>query len=107
MLNIEAAKSIVTSLIHKKTAPEKGKWVIVDAKTYETPSGWVFTWATKEWVETEGKSGMGVGNMPILVDKYNGSTHFMKWPQTVKEFAHEYELKHAERRPANHRISDE
>ena len=91
MINIETAKHIVNSLINKKAAPGKEKWVIVDSMTYETPSGWVFHWARKEWVETGGKSGIGIGNMPILVDRFDGSTHVMKPTQTVEQFTQEYE----------------
>lgn len=93
MIDIETAKGIVRALINKKATTGKEKWVIVDSKTYETRSGWVFTWATREWVETGDESAMGIGNMPMLVDRFDGSVHVLKWPQTIEEFAQEYERK--------------
>lgn len=92
MLDLETAKKIVNSLINKKVPLGKMGCVIIDSKTYETPSCWVFSWLPKKIFETEGENGIGIGNMPILVDKSDGSVHVMKPTQTVEQFAQEYEF---------------
>ncbi|HXN50546.1 MAG TPA: YrhB domain-containing protein [Candidatus Acidoferrum sp.] len=51
--------------------------VILEDKTLEKDFGWVFFYTTKKYQETRDKKYLMPGNSPLIVDRFDGSTHFL------------------------------
>ena len=51
--------------------------VIQEKKTEERDFGWVFFYTTRKFLETGDKKYLVPGNAPLVVEREDGSTHFL------------------------------
>ena len=81
----EVARKLVANL---KPGTE---FVILDDKTVEKDFGWVFFYTTKRYVETKDRKYLLPGNAPLVVDRKDGSTHFLSTSAPPARAIDEYE----------------
>ena len=67
--------------------------VIVEESTIEKPYGWVFSFNSKQFVETRDMLYALLGNAPIIVNKYDGSFQFTGPCPSIEENIRAYEKK--------------
>ena len=65
--------------------------VIMEEKTVEKDFGWVFFYTTKKYLETHDKKYLVPGNSPLVVDRANGTTHFLSTSVPPNRAIDEYE----------------
>lgn len=51
--------------------------VIQEEKTVERDFGWVFFYTTRKFLETKDKKYLAPGNAPLVVEREDGSTHYL------------------------------
>jgi hypothetical protein len=49
--------------------------VIIDDSTIETDFGWIFVWNSRRYSESRDFRDTLLGNVPLIVDRANGSVH--------------------------------
>ncbi|MGB7468804.1 MAG: YrhB domain-containing protein, partial [Candidatus Acidiferrum sp.] len=65
--------------------------VILEEKTVEKDFGWVFFFTTKKYLQTHNPSDLLPGNSPLVVERADGSTHFLSTSVPPKKAIEEYE----------------
>ena len=65
--------------------------VILEDKTLEKDFGWVFFYTTKKYLETHDKKYLMPGNSPLVVERADGSTHFLSTSLPPSRAVEEYE----------------
>lgn len=69
----------------------KNPLVIMEDKTLEKDFGWVFFYTTKKYLETHDKKYLMPGNSPLVVDRVDGTTHFLSTSLPPIRAIEEYE----------------
>ncbi|MBD2181093.1 hypothetical protein H6S82_12765 [Planktothrix sp. FACHB-1355] len=78
MIDKETAKRLVTEQINAHSNVKPGfEWVVIDEATIENDYGWVFCYQTRLFLETKNNIYRRAGNYPILVEKSDGSLHYL------------------------------
>jgi hypothetical protein len=65
--------------------------VIVDEYTVERDFGWVFFWTSREYLEMQDDQYALAGNCPIIVNKFDSSTHGTGSARDSQYYISEYE----------------
>jgi hypothetical protein len=90
MLNKEKARELAMTRIlqwkHEGYEP-----VIIDEETIERPFGWIFFWTSREYIETQDYHYALAGNCPIIVNRFDGSTHVTGTARDTEYYIAEYE----------------
>jgi hypothetical protein len=84
-----AAEQIAREAIRTQAAPDADV-VVMTEHTLERPVGWVFFYNTRAFVETGDFSQSLIGNAPVLVDRCDGSVHFIATSRPVEDAVAEY-----------------
>jgi hypothetical protein len=87
MITFEKAREIAAREISRLN-PD---YVIVEESTIEKPYGWVFFWATKDFIETRDYRDVPLGNAPIIVNRNDATYKFAGTSRPIDEYLHEYE----------------
>jgi hypothetical protein len=72
---------IVTTISEAKALAEErlariySEAVVLDDSTVETDFGWIFCWNSKRYLESGDYRDALAGNVPLIVDRANGSVH--------------------------------
>lgn len=75
MITKEQAIQIVINYVTKNgTYLRDNPPYIVKSRITELPYGWLFFWGSKKFQETGDVKWAYIGNSPLLVDKYDGTT---------------------------------
>lgn len=89
MIDQAKAKRIAEEHIRRNCPPDL-KCVILDEQTVEAPAGWIFFFQSATYLETGNLSDRIINNLPIVVDRRNGSISFIKSGQSIKSYIEEY-----------------
>ncbi len=65
--------------------------VILEDKTVEKDFGWVFFYTTKKYLQSHNPSDLLPGNSPLVVERADGSTHFLSTSLPPNRAIEEYE----------------
>ncbi|MHB8501933.1 MAG: YrhB domain-containing protein [Candidatus Acidiferrales bacterium] len=65
--------------------------VILDNKTQSKDFGWVFFYTSKKFLETHDKKYLVPGNGPLVIDRSDGSPHFLSSSLPPNRAIEEYE----------------
>ena len=65
--------------------------VILEDKTVEKDFGWVFFYTTKKYLESRNPGDLLPGNAPLVVERADGSTHFLSTSLPPNRAIEEYE----------------
>jgi len=65
--------------------------VILEEKTVEKDFGWVFFYTTKKYLQSHNPSDLLPGNAPLVVERADGSTHFLSTSLPPNRAIEEYE----------------
>jgi hypothetical protein len=65
-------------------------WIIIDDATQEFSRGWVFTWTSRLWAETNSFEYAIAGNAPLLVDRETGEVHVTGTAHPVQRYIDAY-----------------
>jgi hypothetical protein len=90
MLTREQAKEIARKEILKHWDIEDDEPLIIDEDTIEEDFGWVFSYDSKIFLETQIFSYALAGNAPIIVNKHDGSAHLAATGRDIEEYIEEY-----------------
>jgi hypothetical protein len=90
MINRDKAKGLAMERI-LQWRPVGYEPVIVDEDTIERDFGWVFFWTSREYLETQDYHYALAGNCPIIVNKFDGSTHVTGSAHASEYYIKEYE----------------
>jgi hypothetical protein len=82
---LEIARKAVDDL--KASQP----FVIIENKTQTKDFGWVFFYTSKKFLETHDRKDLIPGNGPLVVDRLDGSTHFLSSSLPPNRAIEEYE----------------
>lgn len=97
MVDIEEAKKIAMKRINSGFPADffdsDDAAVIMDAYTITKPYGWVFSYSSKKFLETNNFSYHLIGNGPILVLKRDGSIVELGTAETIEVQLQELEKK--------------
>ena len=91
MIDKETAISIVMEHILINLNVPGDKIVIMDEKTIEKNWGWIFFYQGKRWIETKDRRYKILGLYPIVIEKNDGSLHFLDVRGSLEECVREYE----------------
>ena len=75
--------------------------VILDEFTIEKDFGWVFFYQAHRFIETEIFSYCLAGNAPIIVNKFDGSSHYTGTALETEHYIAEYE-NNLKNKPSSH-----
>ena len=90
MLEKEKAKELaMTRILELKHVGYEP--VIVDEETIERDFGWVFFWTSREYIETQDYRFLLAGNCPIIVNRFDSSTHLTGTARDIEYYIDEYE----------------
>jgi hypothetical protein len=90
MLTKEQAKEIALKEILKYWNIEDDEPVILDEETMEEDFGWVFFYESRNFLDTKIFTYVLAGNAPIIVNKYDGSTHPTGTSGDIEDYIEEY-----------------
>jgi len=74
MTTIVEAKKIAEGHLAKMVGSSEAI-LIVDDSTIETDFGWIFIWNSRRYLESGDFRDALLGNVPLIVDRANGSVH--------------------------------
>jgi hypothetical protein len=77
MIDKEIAYKMATEYINTYHKIRGDTLVILDDRTIEEEVGWIFFYQTKRGLETNMTRYKMVGNYPIIVDRWDGSIHYL------------------------------
>jgi hypothetical protein len=87
MIDKQTAYNLAVEYLNKNS---KCEIAILDDKTVETEYGWIFFYDSKKWVETKTLGCRMVGNIPVLVEKVDGSIRTiyegLRYEATLEEY---------------------
>jgi hypothetical protein len=72
---ISEAKNLAEDHLAKTPGISPEAVVIVDGSTVETDFGWIFVWNSKRFLDSGDFRDALLGNVPLIVDRANGSVH--------------------------------
>ncbi len=85
-----AAERLALDAIRRRAAPDLDV-VILTGTTLERPVGWVFFYTSRRYAETGDLRYALYGNAPALVDRRDGSVHFLPTSRPVEDALADYE----------------
>ncbi len=93
MIDLETAKKLAVEFLQSKNCRSNDDHlVILEEHTVEKEYGWIFFYDWKYWLETRDYRYKALGNVPIVVEKYDGSIHSLKiLHSSMQENIKEYE----------------
>jgi hypothetical protein len=103
MIDKEAAKKLVEEYFntYKRGAMlQDDEYVVIDIATIEKGYGWIFICNSRKYMETKDRQYFLLGVSPVVVEKEDGSLHFLPTPPPLEERIREYE---AQRRQKGNR----
>jgi hypothetical protein len=94
-MNIKDAKEIATKFINQNLQDfdHEDEFIIIDDVTIEKEYGWIFSYNSKKYIETDDFSYCIVGNGPIVVNKESGLVEELGGGPQVENFIAEYEAR--------------
>jgi Immunity protein 35 len=75
IVTIGEARNLAEGHLAKTAGTSPEPVVIVDDSTIETDFGWIFFWNSKRYLESGDFRDALAGNVPLIVDRANGSVH--------------------------------
>jgi hypothetical protein len=75
LISKEQAKTIMQQYIDEHEKPGIPDAIIIDEYTQEEIFGWVFTWLSQEYYQTDDIRLAIPGICPMIVDRFDGSVH--------------------------------
>ena len=90
MTQAQAREAVMVEL-QKKHGFVEYDYVVADEYTIERPSGWVFFYTSRRYLETRNLGFLLVGNGPVYVSKSDGSIAFLGTAGDVERNIEEYE----------------
>jgi hypothetical protein len=72
---IGEAKNLAEGHLAKVAGASPDAVVIINDSTIETDFGWIFFWNSRRYVESGDFRDALAGNVPLIVDRANGSVH--------------------------------
>lgn len=91
MINKDRARNIAMEHILAQISVSGDEIVIMDDKTIETNWGWIFFYQGKRWIESQDRRYKILGLYPIVIEKNDGSLHFLDVAGSLEECVREYE----------------
>jgi Immunity protein 35 len=91
MMNSEQAKELAVTKILQDWNIENDEPVILDEFTIEKDFGWVFFYDSHKFIETKETSYRIFGNAPVIVNRFDGSTHYTGTARETEYYIAEYE----------------
>jgi Immunity protein 35 len=87
------SKEHALDIARKKIATLKPgtELVILEEKTVEKDFGWVFFYTTKKYLQSHNPGDLLPGNSPLVVERADGSTHFLSTSLPPNRAIDEYE----------------
>lgn len=89
MIDLDQAKVIAQAILLKEDC-NNPDLVVMDDATIETDVGWVFFYNSKRYLNTGNILYALIGNIPLLIDKQNGSGYFISTDETIESFVEKY-----------------
>jgi hypothetical protein len=90
MLTKEQAREKALKEILKYWQIEDDEPVIMDEDTMEEDFGWVFFYESRNFLDTKIYTYFLTDNAPIIVNKYDGSTHLTGTYGDIEDYIEEY-----------------
>jgi hypothetical protein len=91
MITREQAQTVAASHIAKLMGDENS-CDIVDALTIDSPSGWMFFYQSRRYLETQDPSDALAGNAPLIVDRLTGKVTETGTAHPAEEYLAQYEV---------------
>jgi Immunity protein 35 len=93
MINEEMAREIAKEFIESLPfeSLSEDKLVIIDEYTVKKPYGWIFSYNTHKFLETQDYGDALVNNSPIIVNKQTGSVEEIPGGPLYRKNLEEYE----------------
>lgn len=90
MITREQAQAVAASRIAELMG-KKNSCDIVDALTIDSPSGWMFFYQSRRYLETQDPSDALAGNAPLIVDRFTGKVTETGTAHTAEYYLAQYE----------------
>ena len=91
MTSRQEAQLLVENYIRSRPMEGGDELVIVEGSTIESPSVFVFFTQGRRYLETGDSRFAKYGNVPLVVDRVNGSMTFIPFQSDVDEWVAEYD----------------
>jgi Immunity protein 35 len=91
MVDEEKAKKIAMEHISTHIHIAGDEIVIMDDKTIEKKWGWIFFYQGKRWIDTNDRRYKILGLYPLVIEKNDGSLHYLNVGTSIEECIREYE----------------
>ncbi|WP_428660997.1 YrhB domain-containing protein [Runella sp.] len=75
MISIQHAQRLVENVLQELEKKSLCHLKIMEGEIIEFKYGWIFFYQSEEFVVTGNEDAMVGGNAPIIVDKFNATTH--------------------------------
>jgi hypothetical protein len=97
MIDYEKAKKIAEDYVNRGYVVSGDRLVIVDEDTIEKEYGWIFFYDSLRYLETEDHDYMVAGNVPVIVEKNDGSVHVLDAIPSIEKGMAQYEAQRQKR----------
>jgi hypothetical protein len=93
MIDLNLAKEIALKHINSNYQMQKkeDEISIVDDLTVEREWGWIFIYQSQRWIETRNRRYQVLGLCPIVIEKNDGSLHYLDEGINMEECIKKYE----------------